>query len=347
MNIFVSGMSKILLFLLLIYLYRTNGLESHPSWIINAPFEFHHSLNVSQMAEQVPVNESVSGYTAFLDEQLSHVDGFTDGEIVDVVEHFFWGKRGGLAIELGALDGSSATRSMTFMLENRLGWRRILIEGNPGYVKALKMRSPYALSVSAAICSIESKVHFSDAPYVGGIVEFMSPVFLKQYHPIIFAAASTGDGKPMLLQNVSWNSPSIATSVKEIDCIPLSTVLRKAHAKHVNFFILDVEGGEMEVLKSIDWNYTRFDVLCIETDPGNRPPLFRENITAILAPHGYANFSGQKGRNTWYIHKSFTPALRPGLDARCFNGVLKSEWSERWFVNRKTAPFQRCSASYS
>lgn len=42
-----------------------------------------------------------------------HVDAFTDGEIVDSVEHFFWGMVNGTAMEIGALDGSPATRSMT------------------------------------------------------------------------------------------------------------------------------------------------------------------------------------------------------------------------------------------
>lgn len=32
---------------------------------------------------------------------LPRTDGFTDGEIVDALEHFFWGQKDGLAMELG------------------------------------------------------------------------------------------------------------------------------------------------------------------------------------------------------------------------------------------------------
>ena len=124
--------------------------------------------------------------------------------------------------------------------------------------------------------------------------------------------------------------------------MPLSTVLRKAHARHVNFFILDVEGGELQVLQSVNWNDTRFDVLCVETDPPNRPVGYRDRIAAFLSQRGYIDYSGQQGRNSWFHHKSFVPAVRPGLNASCFNGVRKSDWSERWFANRRIAPFQAC-----
>jgi hypothetical protein len=36
--------------------------------------------------------------------------------------------------------------------------------------------------------------------------------------------------------------------VKVVDCIPMSTVLHKARARHVNYFILDVEVSNMRGL---------------------------------------------------------------------------------------------------
>ena len=311
---------------------------NHPSWVVNAPFAFHHAHNVSSMSQQTHVNESLSDMNAFLDYHLARTDAFTDGEVIDVMEHFFWGRRGGLAMELGALDGSSATRSMTFELEQKFGWHRVLVEGNPSYAKALKLRSPAALSVNAAVCSNEGKVHYSSVEYVGGILDFMSPAFLRQYHGTIFAAC-TPQGN---LSSIDWHAPAVHALAREIDCIPLSQVLRKAHARHVNFFILDVEGGELNVLRSIDWAFSRFDVLCIETDPENRPLGFRDQITQFLAAHGYTDYSGQTGRNTWFIHKTFVPSAKPGLPRGCYNGVKKSAWADAWWLNRQIAPFKRC-----
>ena len=66
--------------------------------------------------------------------------------------------------------------------------------------------------------------------------------------------------------------------LNENRCVSLQKVLDKAKVSHINFFVLDVEGGEMEVLHSINWHRTSFDVLCIETDMEHR----REALVGML-----------------------------------------------------------------
>ena len=66
------------------------------------------------------------------------------GEVVDAIEHFFWGVRNGIALELGALDGGYKTRSMTFEYEKNIAWKRVLVEADPVYrerVSELLIRS--------------------------------------------------------------------------------------------------------------------------------------------------------------------------------------------------------------
>jgi hypothetical protein len=71
------------------------------------------------------------------------------------------------------------------------------------------------------------------------------------------------------------------------------------------------QGGELEVLKSINWATIRFDVLCIETEPSNRPPNYPQLVTAFLEERGYKNATGQQGRNicklTSLLIRSFEP----------------------------------------
>ena len=57
------------------------------------------------------------------------------------------------------------------------------------------------------------------------------------------------------------------------------------------------QGGELAVLKSIDWAQTAFDVLCIETDPPFRPPNYAQDVSDFMEEKGYINHSGQMGRN--------------------------------------------------
>ena len=102
------------------------------------------------------------------------------------------------------------------------------------------------------------------------------------------------------------------------------------------------QGGEYEVLTSINWAYTKFDVLCIETEATNRPPGFAEKITGYLAERGYKNVTMQQGRNTWFVHNDFKPCSRAGLDPQCFNGARKSIREDAWYLNRRTPKFVRC-----
>ena len=188
--------------------------------------------------KDVRQNETaMAGFAALSDEVLSKTDGWTDGEVVDAMEHFFWGMRDGLSIELGALDGSPHTRSMTYEYEKSLSWRRICVEGNPQFRNDFVKNSPLTFGVSAAICSSPSIVHFSPAGYVGGIVEFMSKPFMRNFHGTIYNACNP----PGDVSTLNFSAPAIAAIVKPVECIPLSHVLHKAHVKHVNYFILDVE----------------------------------------------------------------------------------------------------------
>ena len=212
---------------------------SHVAWLVNDP-PYFHELSKADLKDVRNDSASMTKFVEISDYFLPRTDAFTDGEVVDAIEHYFWGMRDGLAMELGALDGSRDTRSMTSEYEKSLNWRRILIEGNPSYKDALIKKSPLALSANAAICSTPSTVHYSNSQYVGGIVEFMGLDFLKQYHPDVYNACIPPGNVSSL------NYTSISHLVKPVDCVPMSHVLHKAHVKHINYFLLDVEVSWLE-----------------------------------------------------------------------------------------------------
>lgn len=212
------------------------GSSHMVSWLLNAPADFHNrSSHLGDGLIDVRNDSNqMKEYTKIVDHYLPRVDGFTDGEVVDALEHFFWGQKHGLAIELGALDGSTNTRSQTYEYEKALGWRRILVEGDPSYKANLLKHCPEAFVVTAAICSNHGHVHFNDQSYTGGILEFMSTEFFRNYHAKIFNSGVP----PGNISSINWKEHP---QVQELDCIPMSAVLSKARARHVNYFILDVE----------------------------------------------------------------------------------------------------------
>ena len=97
----------------------------------------------------------------------------------------------------------------------------------------------------------------------------------------------------------------------------------------------------MQVLKTINWGHTIFDVLCIETEKQNRPPHFLEDVTAYLKEQGY-HLDQNQGRNSWFTRVDFIPSSRPGIAKDCFNGFRKCEREDKWWTDRKTPPFSLC-----
>jgi hypothetical protein len=80
-----------------------------------------------------------------------------------------------------------------------------------------------------------------------------------------------------------------------------SIVLDENYSYHINFFSLDVEGGELAVLKSIDFSDVRFDVMVVED--------LYDNVTDIerlLQSKGYV-YHKRVEWNKWFIHSDFKP----------------------------------------
>jgi hypothetical protein len=167
----------------------TSHVGPHTAWLLSNPSDFHKANILGNLMDVRNHTANMTVFVDISDSFLVKMDDFTDGEVVDALEHFFWGMRDGVAMELGALDGSPATRSMTYEYEKHLNWKRILIDGNPLYRKSLPMKSPLAFNVNAAICANQSTMHYaSSSEYVGGIVEFMSQSFMKDNHPKVYNA---------------------------------------------------------------------------------------------------------------------------------------------------------------
>ena len=187
----------------------------------------------------------------------------------------------GTYLEMGALDG--LTYSNSFFFHNTYGWKGVLIEGAPSnYEKLKENRKKEIATVHAAVCEYEQIVHFVDRRAVGGIWEFASEKFRKRW----------------------WGDLNIE-NIPEVKCQPLNQILAN-NAKgqtHFDFWSLDIEGGELTALKSIDLDKYSFGIILVENNPKN-PPENAPNIRALLGSKGYL-FHSTKQKSDWFFHKDF------------------------------------------
>lgn len=233
-----------------------------------------------------------------------------DFESLYAIENYFWSVGNGVTLELGALDGSNANAEAPSQTADFVdfGWSRVIIDANPHFRNRMKRFSRDAFSVNAAICrpNMERDVHFvyQSGPKSpsAGIVEFISPSFIAEFYP--YLASNLTRGLENLPQGVE---------ATKVSCLPLQKILDHALVQHINFFVLDVEGAEFEILQSISWTHVRFDVLCIETSPekkSHRQEGFAQIVTRYLKIRGYEHIFDDR-RNSWFKHTSFIPFKRP------------------------------------
>ena len=92
----------------------------------------------------------------------------------------------------------------------------------------------------------------------------------KKYYPSI-----------RYINNVQVNNRRIDTMYK-LDNIP---------DNFANFLNIDIEGGELELIKLIDWNIFMPNIICIEIIVNNFNEIFKSEIYKIISSKDYKLFS--------------------------------------------------------
>jgi FkbM family methyltransferase len=130
----------------------------------------------------------------------------------------------GFYLEFGAVDG--VLYSNTLFLEQSMGWSGVLLEASPSSFKALQQnRGQNNRLFNLAICSDPGKRMFRGTDAEGGIDEHLPD---DRKRP--------------------------ASNLYSVECDTMRNVLSRANVTSIDFWSLDVEGGELDVLNSMDWS---------------------------------------------------------------------------------------------
>ena len=211
------------------------------------------------------------------------------GEDVYAYENFFFGRRDGVIMESGALDGNQFSTSWFFV--KALGWRAVHIEPAPINFGSLSFQRPEALNIHTALCNESRSVRFitqeNSVSAVGGIWEFMTPE-----------------------QRVKWFghlTPEAVEALPLIPCQPLVPLLAMFHLRHIDLWILDVEGAEASVLSAVDLTRLDIDVIVVESD-GTWPDK-DATVQGMLRGAGYT-LHHHADKNDWWLKSGFKPVSR-------------------------------------
>jgi FkbM family methyltransferase len=154
-------------------------------------------------------------------------------------------------IEIGAFNG--AKQNSTIVLE-QAGWEGVCVEPMPVNIKRLKKNRKCRI-VEGAVWIENGTVEFADVGIAGwtGIAETHQQQHKEKYK----------DGVT-----------KITVPCYTFDSLELPT--------HIDYFQIDTEGSELQILSSIDMNKYEIDYICIEDNLGiNGDPTYHDFMTRI------------------------------------------------------------------
>lgn len=197
-------------------------------------------------------------------------------------EKFFNGKRNGRYLDVGAHEGVAA--SNTYFFEKELGWTGICFEPNKKCFDILVEKRPGSICLNKCAYSSSGKVKFNR---IEGYAECLSGI-VDNY-----------DERHVNRINSELANMGGAQSIVEVDAVTITEVCDEYNMHHFDFMSLDVEGGEYDVLKGIDFSKVKIDVIVIEN---NYPDKF-EHIQKLLVENGYV-YVGNSCIDCFFVHTS-------------------------------------------
>lgn len=180
---------------------------------------------------------------------------------VKVLRHYGF-KKNGYFLEIGSHDGRFL--SNTYLLEKQYNWSGICVEADPTTFKQLVVNRPNAYCVNKAV------FHTSG----------LTLDFTVSNHGAFSGLTDT------IHPDVTGNTISVET-------ISMIDLLDSVNApRFIEYFSLDTEGSEYEILKTFDFSKYKFGVIHVEH---NFEEPKRSQIRALLTSNGYKFLS----KNNW------------------------------------------------
>lgn len=161
----------------------------------------------------------------------------------------FKGMKNGIFVDVGAHDGITINNTLFF--EKHRNWTGINIEPQPDIFEKLKINRPNCINLNIAISDEDGKSEF---------------IHNTGYTNMLSGLKNSYDDRHYgrnLLELIHYGGES---KVITIETKKLSTVFEEHDIKNINYLSIDVEGGEFNVIKSIDFEKCSIQVIGFESN---------------------------------------------------------------------------------
>lgn len=232
-------------------------------------------------------------------------DKFIDKEI-------FKGKTGGIFLEIGADNGINGSNTLFF--ERERGWTGICIEPRTSaYAELIKNRNCKKFNVAIAPDNKGSKKFLQvegNLAQLSGLVDKFDPRHLDRIKR-------------------ETQEKNIHSSVIDVESITLNEILDQSCITQIDYLSLDTEGGELEILKSIDYN--RFNITCITVENKYEDKEVRNFLSSV----GYRKVARLKIDDIFVLKKSPFNTYHEPLEKQLIDIYRKLKQAIKKLINRK------------
>ncbi len=196
--------------------------------------------------------------------QLTDRGFASHGQDVFIAENLLPHVTNGVFVEVGANDG--VTLSNTCYLERELGWTGIAVEPLPAaYSRLVENRDCH--TVQGCVSDTEGRAQFLE---ITGDCEMLSGLVGKY----------DAQHRRRIRRNLKRHQGTSRQIT--VPCYTLGSLLMQHGIQHVNYLSVDTEGGEIDILKSIDFSKYPVDVVSAENN------YFDSSLTTYMQACGYS-----------------------------------------------------------
>ncbi len=188
-------------------------------------------------------------------EKYTHNIYSQDGEEV-FLKDFFYKKAKGIYVDVGA---NHPFRFSNTFWAYRKGWRGINIEPDILNYKLFKEIRPDDININCGISDVETNMDY----YV-----------LKENALNTFC------------RNEIQNESDIVT-IRKVPVRRMDSILQEYKVFKVDFMDIDVEGMELTVLNSINWNHVKIECLLVEQRGMSLAEVIKSDVCGFLRGKGY------------------------------------------------------------
>lgn len=181
--------------------------------------------------------------------------------------YVFKGYKRGIVVDIGAWDGVVFSNSLFF--EKERNWKSINIEPLEDRFKELVVNRPNSINLNMAISDVEGQAEFLA---ISGPTSMLSGIKSNYDERHIQRISNE-------MNELKTEAKTVTVSVRRLD-----SLFKEHKIQRVHYLSIDVEGSELNIIQSIDFEYTYIDVIGFE----NNYPDKTQSIVDYLKQKDYS-----------------------------------------------------------